>query len=113
MSDVEIGVKLRSLYSEKKSVYIDLAAAQSREKKSYEKTKALKLKLRKSILKEAEIVITTLSGCGGDLYSVCSESMSTHKFSTSSESSLFDAVVIDEAAQVRSYFDFLSFFYFV
>ncbi|CAH1429552.1 unnamed protein product [Lactuca virosa] len=99
MSDVEIGVKLRSLYSEKKSVYIDLAAAQLREKKSYEKTKALKLKFRKSILKEAEIVLTTLSGCGGDLYSVCSESMSTHKFSTSSESSLFDAVVIDEAAQ--------------
>nr|KAJ0196586.1 hypothetical protein LSAT_V11C700352410 [Lactuca sativa] len=63
------------------------------------KTKALKLKLRKSILKEAETVITTLSGCGGDLYSVCSESMSTHKFSSSSESSLFGAVVIDEAAQ--------------
>lgn len=99
MSDVEIGAKLRLLYNEKKAVYIDLAAAQSREKKSYEKRKALKLKLRKSILKEAEIVITTLSGCGGDLYSVCSESMSTHKFSTSSESSLFDAVVIDEAAQ--------------
>lgn len=99
MYDAEIGAKLRILYSDKKAVYIDLAAAQAREKKVHEKRKALKLKLRKSILREAEIVITTLSGCGGDLYAVCSESMSTHKFSTSSESSLFDAVVIDEAAQ--------------
>lgn len=100
MSDAEIGGKLRALYSEKKAVYVDLATAQTREKKVYEKIKALKLKLRKSILREAEIVITTLSGCGGDLYAVCSESMLTHKFSPSSESSLFDAVVIDEAAQV-------------
>ncbi|MFS7974709.1 putative P-loop containing nucleoside triphosphate hydrolase, DNA2/NAM7 helicase, helicase [Helianthus anomalus] len=99
MSDAEIGARLRVLYSDKKAVYIELAAAQAREKKVNEKRKALKLKLRKSILKEAEIVITTLSGCGGDLYAVCSESMLTHKFSPSSESSLFDAVVIDEAAQ--------------
>ncbi|KAK9066129.1 hypothetical protein SSX86_013450 [Deinandra increscens subsp. villosa] len=99
MSDAELGARLRALYSDKKAVYIDLATAQAREKKVNEKRKALKLKLRKSILKEAEIVITTLSGCGGDLYAVCSESMLTHKFSPSSESSLFDAVVIDEAAQ--------------
>nr|GEU89716.1 putative P-loop containing nucleoside triphosphate hydrolase [Tanacetum cinerariifolium] len=99
MSDAEIGARLRSLHSDKKAVYIELATAQEREKKAYEKRKALKLKLRKSILREAEIVITTLSGCGGDLYAVCSESMATHKFSASSESSLFDAVVIDEAAQ--------------
>ncbi|KAK1434263.1 hypothetical protein QVD17_11183 [Tagetes erecta] len=99
MSDTEIGARLRALYSDKKAVYIDLATAQAEEKKVNEKRKALKLKLRKSILKEAEIVITTLSGCGGDLYAVCSESMLTHKFSPSSESSLFDAVVIDEAAQ--------------
>ncbi|PWA56676.1 P-loop containing nucleoside triphosphate hydrolase [Artemisia annua] len=100
MSDAEIGARLRALYSDKKAVYIELATAQEREKKAYEKRKALKQKLRKSILREAEIVITTLSGCGGDLYAVCSESMVTHKFSASSESSLFDAVVIDEAAQV-------------
>ncbi|XP_071712086.1 uncharacterized protein [Rutidosis leptorrhynchoides] len=99
MSDAEIGAKLRVLYSDKKAVYIELATAQAREKKLHEKRKALKIKLRKSILREAEIVITTLSGCGGDLYTVCCESMLTHKFSPSSESSLFDAVVIDEAAQ--------------
>nr|XP_043617923.1 uncharacterized protein LOC122589673 isoform X2 [Erigeron canadensis] len=99
LSDVEIGARLRVLYNDKKTIYMDLAAVQAREKKVNEKRKALKHKLRKSILREAEIVITTLSGCGGDLYAVCSESMLTHKFSTSSESSLFDAVVIDEAAQ--------------
>ncbi|KAI3786251.1 hypothetical protein L1987_45386 [Smallanthus sonchifolius] len=99
MSDAEIGARLRALYSDKKAAYIDLATAQARERKVNEKRKALKLKLRKSILKEAEIMITTLSGCGGDLYAVCSESTLTHKFSPSSESSLFDAVVIDEAAQ--------------
>ncbi|KAL8253502.1 hypothetical protein R6Q59_037195 [Mikania micrantha] len=99
MSEAEIGARLRALYSDKKAVYTDLASAQAREKKVNEKRKALKLKLRKSILKEAEIVVTTLSGCGGDLYAVCSESILTHKFSPSFESSLFDAVVIDEAAQ--------------
>lgn len=110
MSDAEIGARLRVLYSDKKAAYIDLATAQAREKKVHEKRKALKLKLRKSILKEAEIVITTLSGCGGDLYAVCSESMLAHKFSPSSESSLFDAVVIDEAAQVQIFVFYIILF---
>jgi senataxin len=74
---------------------------QQQEKKTNEEIKGLRYKLRKSILREAEIVVTTLSGCGGDLYGVCSESMSSHKFSSPSEHTLFDAVVIDEAAQVR------------
>ncbi|KAA8541523.1 hypothetical protein F0562_022675 [Nyssa sinensis] len=99
ISEAEIEAKLRKLYKEKKAIYIDLAAAQVREKKTYEDSKALKYKLRKSILREAEIVVTTLSGCGGDLYGVCSESSSSHRFGNSSEHTLFDAVVIDEAAQ--------------
>ncbi|XP_059642145.1 uncharacterized protein LOC132284095 isoform X2 [Cornus florida] len=99
MCDSEIAAKLRKLYEKKKAIYIDLAAAQAHEKKAYEESKALKHKLRKSILREAEIVVTTLSGCGGDLYGVCSESISSHKFRSSSENTLFDAVVIDEAAQ--------------
>ncbi|XP_042505468.1 uncharacterized protein LOC122082032 isoform X2 [Macadamia integrifolia] len=99
LSYATIGTKLKRLYEQKKEIYIDLAAAQSREKKATEEIKALKDKLRKSILKEAEIVVTTLSGCGGDLYGVCSESLLSHKFGSSSEHTLFDAVVIDEAAQ--------------
>lgn len=100
MSDAEVEVKLRKLYEQKKQIYKDLSAAQVQEKKSYEETKELKHKLRKSILREAEIVVTTLSGSGGDLYGVCSESISGFKFGNPSENTLFDAVVIDEAAQV-------------
>ncbi|XP_031256131.1 uncharacterized ATP-dependent helicase C29A10.10c isoform X2 [Pistacia vera] len=99
MSDVELEAKLRKLYEQKKQIYKDLSATQLQEKKSYEETKALKHKLRKTILREAEIVVTTLSGCGGDLYRVCSESISSFKFGSPSESTLFDAVLIDEAAQ--------------
>ncbi|KAF8389472.1 hypothetical protein HHK36_026167 [Tetracentron sinense] len=99
MSGAAIGAKLRKLYDQKKEISMDLNAAQAREKKSFEEIKALKHKLRKSILREAEIVVTTLSGCGGDLYGVCSESISSYKFGNSSEHTLFDAVVIDEAAQ--------------
>ncbi|XP_021681639.2 uncharacterized protein LOC110665715 isoform X2 [Hevea brasiliensis] len=99
MSDAELEVKLRKLYERKKQIFRDLSAAQAQEKKTYEEIKALKHKLRKSILKEAEIVVTTLSGCGGDLYGVCSESISSYKFGNPSEHTLFDAVVIDEAAQ--------------
>ncbi|KAL8113605.1 uncharacterized protein LOC141664415 isoform X2 [Apium graveolens] len=99
MSDAEIGARLRKLYVDKKTVYSDLAAAQVREKKLNEESRAVKHKLRKSILKEAEIVVTTLSGCGGDLYAVCAESISSHKFNSPNEHTLFDAVVIDEAAQ--------------
>ncbi|KAF6141788.1 hypothetical protein GIB67_027966 [Kingdonia uniflora] len=99
MSDVEVGAKLNKLYQQKREISRDLSAAQAKEKKDYEEIKALKSKLRKSILREAEIVVTTLSGCGGDLHAVCSESLSNYKFGNSSEHTLFDAVVIDEAAQ--------------
>ncbi|KAK3015916.1 hypothetical protein RJ639_007652 [Escallonia herrerae] len=99
LSDTEIEAKLRKLYQDKKAVYINLSRAQARDKKANEESRALKHNLRKSILREAEIVVATLSGCGGDLYGVCSESISSHKFSNLSESTLFDAVVIDEAAQ--------------
>ncbi|KAK7262042.1 hypothetical protein RIF29_28370 [Crotalaria pallida] len=99
MSDAEIGLKLRKLHEQKRQVYKDLSNVQSQEKKANEETWTLKNKLRKSILREAEIVVTTLSGCGGDLYGVCSETMLSSKFGGPSEHTLFDAVVIDEAAQ--------------
>ncbi|KAG7997209.1 hypothetical protein I3843_01G200700 [Carya illinoinensis] len=99
VSDAEIELKLRKLYEQKKQIYKDLSSVQTQERKSNEEMKTLRRKLRKSILQEAEIVVTTLSGCGGDLYGVCSESMSTNKFGIPSEHTLFDAIVIDEAAQ--------------
>ncbi|KAL3511525.1 hypothetical protein ACH5RR_024242 [Cinchona calisaya] len=99
LTDTEVEAKLRILYDKKKAIYKDLSHAQAQDKKASEESKALKHKLRRAILKEAEVVVTTLSGCGGDLYGVCAESISSHKFSSSSESTLFDAVVIDEAAQ--------------
>lgn len=97
--DTEIEAKLKRLYEKKKAFYKDLSYAQAQEKKASEESKARKQKLRRAILKEAEVVVTTLSGCGGDLYGVCAESISSHKFSSSTESTLFDAVVVDEAAQ--------------
>lgn len=101
MSDAELGIRLRRLYEQKRKIYKDLSAVQAQERKANNEIRALKHKLRKSILKEAQIVVTTLSGCGGDLYSVCAESLSAHKFGNPSEDNLFDAVVIDEAAQVN------------
>ncbi|XP_020965936.1 uncharacterized protein LOC107617542 isoform X4 [Arachis ipaensis] len=99
MSDAEIKVTLRKLYEQKHQLYKDLSNVQAQEKKVNEETRSLRNKLRKSILMEAEIVVTTLSGCGGDLYGVCSETMLSSKFGGPSELTLFDAVVIDEAAQ--------------
>eukprot|EP00268_Persea_americana_P037562 TRINITY_DN37215_c0_g2_i2.p1 TRINITY_DN37215_c0_g2~~TRINITY_DN37215_c0_g2_i2.p1 ORF type:complete len:1526 (-),score=349.56 TRINITY_DN37215_c0_g2_i2:2418-6917(-) len=99
ISDTEIEAKLKVLYGQKKSICADLAAAQAREKKDSEEVKAHKHKLRKTILREAEVVVTTLSGCGGDIYGVCYEPISNPRFGNSSEHFLFDAVIIDEAAQ--------------
>ncbi|KAL5699448.1 hypothetical protein ACHQM5_030351 [Ranunculus cassubicifolius] len=99
MSDAAVGAMLNKLYDQKREISKDLFLAQTREKKTSEEIKALKIKLRKTILREAQIVVTTLSGSGGDLYGVCSESFSNYKFGSFSENTLFDAVVIDEAAQ--------------
>ncbi|KAI4355924.1 hypothetical protein L6164_004648 [Bauhinia variegata] len=99
MSDAEIESQLQKLYEQKRQIYKDLSNVQAQEKKANEEIKELRNRLRKSILREAEIVVTTLSGCGGHLYGVCSETMLSSKFGGPSEHTLFDAVVIDEAAQ--------------
>uniref|UniRef100_A0A0E0QT91 Uncharacterized protein n=1 Tax=Oryza rufipogon TaxID=4529 RepID=A0A0E0QT91_ORYRU len=99
VSDDAIGAKLNFLYAQKRKVSAELATAHAREKKIADENRFLKHKVRKSILGEAEIVVTTLSGCGGDIYSVCSETASANKFVNFSEHALFDVVVIDEAAQ--------------
>lgn len=99
LSLAEIDAKLITLNDRKKATYKEIANLQAQERRYNEESKALKHKLRRTILKDAEIVVTTLSGCGGDLYGVCAESILNHKFHSASESTLFDAVVIDEAAQ--------------
>ncbi|KAF0923218.1 hypothetical protein E2562_003428 [Oryza meyeriana var. granulata] len=99
VSDDAIGAKLNFLYAQKRQVSAELATAHAREKKIADENRSLRHKVRKSILGEAEIVVTTLSGCGGDIYSVCSETASANKFVNFSEHALFDVVVIDEAAQ--------------
>ncbi|KZV27524.1 hypothetical protein F511_04575 [Dorcoceras hygrometricum] len=99
LPEAELKEKLRKLYEKKKTLYADLANIQARERKASDEIRTLRQKFRAAILKEAEIVVTTLSGSGGDLYGVCSESISGQNFNSSHESSLFDAVVIDEAAQ--------------
>lgn len=111
LSDTELGLKLKGLYEEKRQIYKYLSTAQAQEKKAREETRTLRNRLRKTVLREAEIVVATLSGCGGDLYEVCSESMSNHKFGNPTESNLFDAVIIDEAAQVN--YPFSSFIAFI
>ncbi|CAD6218676.1 unnamed protein product [Miscanthus lutarioriparius] len=99
VSDEALGGKLNFLYAQKRVVSAELATAHAREKKIADENKFLKHKVRKSILGEAEIIVTTLSGCGGDIYGVCSETASSNKYGTFSEHALFDIVVIDEAAQ--------------
>ncbi|KAG8049768.1 hypothetical protein GUJ93_ZPchr0009g1168 [Zizania palustris] len=99
VSDEAVDAKLNFLYSQKRQVSAELATAHAREKKIADENRSLKHKVRKSILGEAEIVVTTLSGCGGDIYGVCSEAASANKYRNFSEHALFDVVVIDEAAQ--------------
>ncbi|ONM56013.1 P-loop containing nucleoside triphosphate hydrolase superfamily protein [Zea mays] len=99
VSDEALGGKLNFLYAQKRVVSAELATAHAREKKIADENKFLKHKVRKSILGEAEIIVTTLSGCGGDIYGVCSETASSNKYGTFSEHALFDVVIIDEAAQ--------------
>ncbi|KAI5429874.1 hypothetical protein KIW84_034453 [Lathyrus oleraceus] len=53
-----------------------------------------------SILREVEIMVTTLSGCGGGIYGVCSMRILCSKFRGPSEHTLFDDVVIDKVVQV-------------
>ncbi|KAJ3676832.1 hypothetical protein LUZ60_002556 [Juncus effusus] len=96
--DEMIGAKLKSLYDQKRKIIAELNLAHERERKKADENRFMKAKLRNQILKEAQIVLTTLSGAGGDLYDVCSES-TNGKFGNFSENSLFDVVVIDEAAQ--------------
>jgi hypothetical protein len=61
--------------------------------------------MRKAVIREADVVVTTLSGCGVDVYAVCMESFMAKKKSRGrAEEDFFSAVVIDEAGQVNHLF---------
>lgn len=95
----EDDARLNFLYKKKRAIFTELAVAEAEQKKSFEDNRALKKDLRRDIIREAEIVVTTLSGCGGDIYSACIELVSRNKNVKSVGDALFDAVVIDEASQ--------------
>jgi len=95
----EDDIRLKFLYKKKRAIFTELAVAEAEEKKAFEDNRAIKKGLRRDIIREAEIVVTTLSGCGGDIYSACIELVSQNKNVKSVGDALFDAVVIDEAGQ--------------
>ncbi|KAJ1700232.1 hypothetical protein LUZ63_000011 [Rhynchospora breviuscula] len=97
--DEQINAKLNALHWQKRDIISDLKIAHANEKRIAEENRGLRQRVRKQILMDAQIVVATLSGAGGDLYSVCSEAASAGKFGNISENTLFDVVIIDEAAQ--------------
>lgn len=94
----------------KRKIYTDIAVARAKEKEASEEIEALKHKFQKTVLKEAEIVATTLSGFGGNLIKILYQAIRSLVFS---ENTLFDAVLIDETAQILiSFFLLFSLFLF-
>ncbi|KAL3682269.1 hypothetical protein R1sor_000291 [Riccia sorocarpa] len=93
--------KLNLLYKQRREISAELANAQKEERKAWEENQNKRKAIRKEIIKQADVVVTTLSGCGGDIYTVCMESIVGAKKNKGvpSEECFFDAVVIDEAAQ--------------
>lgn len=99
LSREDVEIKLRSLKKKKHKLYGEIREAQMREKKTYEENRVKRDALRKEILTQAEVVVTTLNGCGGDVYSTCMESVAGSKKKPGPDC-FFTAVVVDEAAQV-------------
>ena len=62
--------------------------------------------MRRTVVREADVVLSTLSGCGADVYHACMEKfVPAKKFQPRKEvleDDFFSAVVIEEAGQVVS-----------
>lgn len=60
--------------------------------------------IRRAVIREADVVLATLSTCGADVYSACMENfVPLKKYQPrkgDTEDDFFSAVVIDEAGQV-------------
>ncbi|XP_050212375.2 uncharacterized ATP-dependent helicase C29A10.10c-like [Mercurialis annua] len=88
-----VGIKEMSDSDSAKRIIKDISAAQARNEEVDKKINALKHMLRRAILQQADIVLATLNGCGGDVDRYCDV------IETTESNIRFDAVVIDEAAQ--------------
>ncbi|MCO5611008.1 hypothetical protein L7F22_065256 [Adiantum nelumboides] len=95
----DLKMKVNMLYKQRRQTYAELAALETGEKQSLEEAKRRRLELKRDIIRRAEIVVATLSGCGGDVYSACVDKSSRRRQLRNLDDGLFDAVVIDEAAQ--------------
>ncbi|CAM6095945.1 unnamed protein product [Calypogeia fissa] len=100
MGESAVTGKLNLLYSQRRALTAEVATAEKEGRKSYEESKNMRKSIKRDIIRQADVVVTTLSGCGGDIYSVCMESVvGGNKKNKSVQECFFDAVVIDEAAQ--------------
>ncbi|KAG6555775.1 hypothetical protein Mapa_003016 [Marchantia paleacea] len=91
--------KLNLLYKQRREISAELATAEKEGRKSWEESQNKRKAIRKQIIRQADVVVTTLSGCGGDIYTVCMESIVGAKKHKPAQECFFDAVVIDEAGQ--------------
>ncbi|XP_024543048.1 probable helicase DDB_G0274399 [Selaginella moellendorffii] len=90
--------KLAGLQEQQRLLLSELIKVENREHgflmgSNRKKKQAMKLE----VLREADVVLTTLSGCGGHIYSTLMEFIATRD--AQAAEMLFDAVIIDEAAQ--------------
>ncbi|XP_024540869.1 uncharacterized protein LOC9647084 isoform X1 [Selaginella moellendorffii] len=87
--DDSLMAKLTQLEQQKNDLNLDIRKS----RKTFEISKERRRKLKNQNIRDADIVLTTLGGCGGDVYAAC---MDTSEKDTEL---FFDAVVIDEAGQ--------------
>ncbi|GBG87751.1 hypothetical protein CBR_g45905 [Chara braunii] len=104
-SSSEFRCKLNQLYTKKKEICANLQAIEREERKVAEEKRIKTQALRKKIIRDAEVVVTTLSGCGGDVYAALMGDVGNQSATLKNRQQMahaedfFDAVVIDEAAQ--------------
>lgn len=123
-----VRAKLNMLHREKRELSRALADAKRDQREAAEEERAARAAAKREILRGAELVVTTLNGCGGDVYAAClglkegpgmdgsgaqggggefgagfgrKARRGGGGLKEDDEAGLFDAVIIDEAAQVR------------
>ncbi|KAH7295384.1 hypothetical protein KP509_27G044200 [Ceratopteris richardii] len=101
IDDVEADLRLemRALYKQRNQTYRELTELEAGERRALEVAKSKRVELKRDIIRQAEIVLATLNVCGGDVYSACIDKSSGRRQHRNPNDGLFDAVIIDEAAQ--------------
>ncbi|KAG0553297.1 hypothetical protein KC19_12G000100 [Ceratodon purpureus] len=101
--DSAVQGKLNMLHGQRRRLYAELRDAEKEEKSIRDDEWAKRQEMRRTIIREADVVLTTLSGCGADVYHACMERfIPAKKFQPRKEvveDDFFSAVVIDEAGQ--------------